>query len=201
MRISDWSSDVCSSDLKETVLFIRGKHSENPDGLATSWHGIDHVETPCMACQAATDRTGAHNASRVNLQRFRHIIFRESMLEVWHSAVERTATHPTRSEDEYDYPEELPQVQLNRFRSSRARDQLMDAKDDMLSAAMLHHFRDLALQHSLFEQLWSELRELPTKALRIRYVHPMDDHPAKALQIGRASSREGGGQSVKILVV
>jgi hypothetical protein len=197
------SRDQCD---KESLLFIRGcqrqsvttvvgEHSAATNGSSSSSSSSnsssnsqcrrhhDHIPQPCPVCRAASAAAHAHNPIGASLLRLRQLIFRETKMNLWLRAVERTATHPARADDEYDYPEELPQIQLNRFRCSRARDQLVEARARGESGPMLHHYRELAMQHSLFEQLWSELRELPTKALRISYVHPMDDHQARTFRV------------------
>jgi hypothetical protein len=81
----------------------------------------------------------------------------------------KTGSRPAKTEDEYDYPEDLPQVKLNRFRSFRAAES--GAEGDELMFA------------SMFCQLWRELRAQAAPKFKISYSHPMDDGQARAFKV------------------
>jgi len=71
-------------------------------------------------------------------------------------------------EDDYDYPEDLPQVVLNRPKAILAR-----AKSDPMSR----------LGASVFGQLFLELHFLNPRILRIAYTHPMDDGQQRSFKV------------------
>src|SRR3546814_16779978 len=61
MRISDWSSDVCSSDLREAISALRLFASSAPLMIVTPW------DDSCGDCsQASADRAGLGYAPRMN---------------------------------------------------------------------------------------------------------------------------------------
>src|SRR3546814_7548952 len=53
MRISDWSSDVCSSDLQATSYYIRVR-SRRASGVAEPWSIVYPFRTPVNAAQVTT---------------------------------------------------------------------------------------------------------------------------------------------------
>src|SRR3546814_17752298 len=44
MRISDWSSDVCSSDLHKDVEELRDEDEEDPAELEAGKHGLNYIK-------------------------------------------------------------------------------------------------------------------------------------------------------------
>ena len=88
-------------------------------------------------------------------------------------ALARSVGKASKAEDDYDYPDDLPQVRLNRFRAFRGREagEILDVSGDDL------------LQSSLFCQLWLELRKHPESAQRVCYTHPMDDGQSRAFKV------------------
>ena len=110
----------------------------------------------------------------------RHRIFADfKMIHFW-EVVNRSAARPVRTEDDYDYPEDLPQVKINRFKSFRAREasELMGIPgDDLLSS-------------SLFCQLWKELKHVTNEKLRMSYTHPMDDGQARTFKVGSRTDNQ-----------
>jgi hypothetical protein len=82
-----------------------------------------------------------------------------------HAALERildkTLTHPKKAEDDYDYPEDLPQLMVNRPKAAVAH-----LKSDF----------DTVVSQSLFGQAFDELHFLENKVLRmvkeaLSYIH------------------------------
>src|SRR3546814_20201032 len=60
MRISDWSSDVCSSDLHEDRHILAGRRDPGGDRRGTAVDrvhavGVDVVREPCRAADAGDD--------------------------------------------------------------------------------------------------------------------------------------------------
>ena len=82
--------------------------------------------------------------------------------------VDRTATAPKKAEDDYDYPEDLPQVLLNRPKAAAAR-----TKPDPESR----------LSYSLFGQAFDELHFMEPASLRLGYTHPMDDGQRRTFKV------------------
>ncbi|CAM9092811.1 unnamed protein product, partial [Ectocarpus fasciculatus] len=87
--------------------------------------------------------------------------------------ITRSSFRSAKTDDEYDYPDDLPQVKLNRFRSFRA----MEA-----SAALGVPGEDLYMS-TMFCQLWKELRAHSVEKLRMSYTHPMDDGQSRAFKV------------------
>ena len=79
----------------------------------------------------------------------------------------------SKTDDEYDYPEDLPLVKLNRFKSFRAVE--IAEQHDVCSEDFL--------QSSMFYQLWKELRQHSNEKLRISYTHPMDDGQSRTFKV------------------
>ncbi|KAG7396086.1 hypothetical protein PHYBOEH_002788 [Phytophthora boehmeriae] len=84
------------------------------------------------------------------------------------SLMEKTANSPKKSDDEYDYPEDLPQLQVNRLKAA---------------AAKCHQGTINSLFLSLFGQAFEELHFLPLKTLRMVYSHPMDDGQLRSFKV------------------
>ncbi|KAE9052126.1 hypothetical protein PR001_g805 [Phytophthora rubi] len=87
---------------------------------------------------------------------------------LWTALMERTANSPKRADDEYDYPEDLPQLQVNRLKAA---------------AAKCHEGTISSLFLSLFGQAFEELHFLPLKTLRMVYSHPMDDGQLRSFKV------------------
>ncbi|KAL3661370.1 hypothetical protein V7S43_013573 [Phytophthora oleae] len=87
---------------------------------------------------------------------------------LWTALMERTANSPKKADDEYDYPEDLPQLQVNRLKAA---------------AAKCHEGTVSSLFLSLFGQAFEELHFLPLKTLRMVYSHPMDDGQLRSFKV------------------
>src|SRR3546814_5463029 len=65
MRISDWSSDVCSSDLEAAAMAVTDQHGDEVDGFGDerARHGhhrfLDELLHPAQRTQCATGMDGA----------------------------------------------------------------------------------------------------------------------------------------------
>ena len=103
----------------------------------------------------------------------KHRIFPDIKADHFSSSLLRSAVRPTRTEDDYDYPDDLPTVSINRFKSFRAKEE-SEVKglsgEDFISASMLC-------------QVWSELKNVPIERLRRNYSHPMDDGQARTFKV------------------
>ena len=103
----------------------------------------------------------------------RHLIFTDIKLRQFWEILSHSMVRASKTDDDYDYPEDLPQVHLNRFKSFRAREaseqQKISGEDFIYS--------------SLFCQLWKELRQHPPEKLRISYTHPMDDGQSRTFKV------------------
>jgi hypothetical protein len=107
-------------------------------------------------------------------------VFTATKTTLVQSAVRRTVTATKKADDDYDYPEDLPQVLLNRPKAAAGRNR-----------------RDPAtrLRLSLFGQLCDELHFLDPAVLRLGYTHPMDDGQARAFKVkfeGEGADDYGG---------
>lgn len=107
------------------------------------------------------------------LHALRRLIFSPLKLTHFLEAVKKTATRPAKTEDDYDYPDNLPHVKINRIKAFRARE----------IADMLHLPGDDLMLATMFCQLWKELRPHNAEKLRISYTHPMDDGQSRTFKI------------------
>ncbi|KAF0720806.1 Aste57867_1 [Aphanomyces stellatus] len=103
--------------------------------------------------------------------------FKHSVLD---TLLEKTLTHPKKAEDDYDYPEDLPQVTVNRPK-----------------AAVAHFKKELetVVSQSIFGQAFDELHFLDNKVLRMVYSHPMDDGQLRTFKVkfeGEGADDYGG---------
>lgn len=83
-------------------------------------------------------------------------------------AVSITTTHAKKAEDEYDYPEDLPQLTVNRLKAAAGQESA-DA--------------DVRLRTSVFYQLFQELCVVDESLLRMGYTHPMDDGQQRTFKV------------------
>lgn len=91
----------------------------------------------------------------------------------FHEIIKKSTTRAAKTEDDYDYPDDLPHVKINRLKSFRARE---------ASELLLIPGEDLMLS-SMFCQLYRELRQYNDEKLRISYTHPMDDGQSRTFKI------------------
>lgn len=98
----------------------------------------------------------------------RRSIFLATKQQTFSQAVANTTTHAKKADDEYDYPEDLPQVTVNR-----------------LKAAAGHESPHVntRLRTSVFYQLYRELKSVDTSLLRMGYTHPMDDGQQRTFKV------------------
>ncbi|RYH27830.1 hypothetical protein EON65_13005 [archaeon] len=103
----------------------------------------------------------------------RRKIFNSLKLKHFFEVIKKSATRALKTDDDYDYPENLPHVKINRLKSFRARE---------AAELMQVHGEDLLLS-SMFCQLYKELRQHGDEKLRISYTHPMDDGQGRSFKI------------------
>ena len=108
-------------------------------------------------------------ACDVELSGLRNFIFLDTKLDYLEEQFSGSGERPCKTDDEYDYPEDLPQVKLNRYRSHRVLEYRAEGEEILFS--------------SMLGQLWREIRSQPQERLRIRYTHPMDDGQARAFKV------------------
>ncbi|TYZ60061.1 hypothetical protein PybrP1_005747 [[Pythium] brassicae (nom. inval.)] len=88
--------------------------------------------------------------------------------EFFTALMETTASSPKRADDDYDYPEDLPQMLLNRPKAATAK---------------CHPGSMKSLFLSLFGQSFEELHFLPLRTQRMVYSHPMDDGQLRSFKV------------------
>lgn len=108
-----------------------------------------------------------------SLPSIRQRVFTELKLTYFWDVLNKSTARVAKTDDDYDYPEDLPQVKINRLKSFRVRE-----ASELLSIPG----EDLYLS-SMFCQLWRELRQHSEDKLRISYTHPMDDGQSRAFKI------------------
>lgn len=104
----------------------------------------------------------------IAIAHIRGLLFYQTKLKVLHQVLQHTITKPKRAEDDYDYPEELPQISLNRHKASLALDRPATT---------------MRLSNSLIGQAFEELHFLSPTVLRISYSHPMDDGQERCFKV------------------
>lgn len=88
--------------------------------------------------------------------------------EFFTALMEKTANSPKKADDDYDYPEDVPQVMVNRPKAATAK---------------CHPGTTKSLFLSLFGQAFEELHFLPLRTLRMVYSHPMDDGQLRSFKV------------------
>lgn len=111
--------------------------------------------------------------STAPLLRVRQRIFSDLKLTYFWDIVHKSTARTSKTDDDYDYPEDLPQIKINRLKSFRAKE----------ASQLLHIPGEDLILSSIFCQLWKELRAHPSEKLRISYSHPMDDGQSRTFKI------------------
>jgi hypothetical protein len=107
------------------------------------------------------------------LHSIRRLVFNQTKICHFLEVLKKTSTRPAKTEDDYDYPENLPHVKINRLKAFRARE----------ASELMHIPGNDLLAYSMFCQLWFELRQYNSERLRISYTHPMDDGQSRTFKI------------------
>jgi hypothetical protein len=131
-------------------------------GLAVNAHPSSFDE-PCAAYSR-----GVGFGLAPLLCALRSSVFVSTKKRAIHLAVKRTVTHAKKAEDDYDYPEDLPQVLLNRPKAA---------------AAQSRRDPETRLSMSIFGQLFDELHFMEPALLRMGYTHPMDDGQERTFKV------------------
>jgi hypothetical protein len=95
-------------------------------------------------------------------------VFTATKERVLRAVIDRTTTSTKKADDDYDYPDDLPQVTVNRPKAIAAR---------------VRRDPEARLAMSLFGQLFSELHFLSLSQLRMGYSHPMDDGQQRTFKV------------------
>jgi hypothetical protein len=107
------------------------------------------------------------------LHSIRYLVFRSIKFLHFHEIMKRTSTKPSKTEDDYDYPENLSHVKINRLKALRAKE----------GAELLGLNGGDIMLNTMFCQLWKELKNNSLEKLRISYTHPMDDGQSRSFKI------------------
>lgn len=121
----------------------------------------------------AVRETAAQELREGPFHAIRRRVFVALKLAHFWEVVRRTTTRPAKTDDDYDYPEDLPHVKINRLKSFRARE---------ASELLKIPGEDLILS-SMFCQMWRELQQHTSEKLRISYTHPMDDGQSRTFKV------------------
>ncbi|TMW56846.1 hypothetical protein Poli38472_006856 [Pythium oligandrum] len=95
-------------------------------------------------------------------------IFTSIKNEFFTVLMEKTANAPKKADDDYDYPDDLPQMQINRPKAATAK---------------CHPGTTKSLLLSMFGQAFEALHFLPLSTLRMVYSHPMDDGQLRSFKV------------------
>ena len=147
-------------------------HSAFDASISTATNGGSRLQWPYLS--PSWQPLSVDKSSSLGLlHEARGRIFLSLKAEHFIDSLARSATRPSKTEDDYDYPEDLPQIKINRIRSFRARE----------AAELLGVSGEDLMQSSMFYQMWKELRAQTPEQQRIQYTHPMDDGQARAFKI------------------
>ena len=111
---------------------------------------------PVMAFEPFTNSSGA------NFSALKHLVFTRVKHQLWKLAVEETTEVTSLPPDEYERPDEMPEVKLNRLEATAAKE---------LKESLQFNER---LEKSLFGQLLTRIGEWDVKSLRKSYVQVGD---------------------------
>lgn len=103
-----------------------------------------------------------------NLAAARGAIFLHTKRQVIATVLDRTATRAKKADDDYDYPEDLHVLMLNRPRAAAVR---------------ARPFPTQRVPRSLIGQAFDELHFAEPSLLRLGYQHPMDDGQQRAFKV------------------
>lgn len=95
-------------------------------------------------------------------------IFTSIKNELFTLLMEKTANAPKKADDDYDYPDDLPQLLINRPKAATAK---------------CHPGSLKSLFLSIFGQAFDQLHFLPVKMIRMVYSHPMDDGQLRCFKV------------------
>ena len=153
-------------ELPPLVATFKVSQSFDEQRLPSTYEGTK----PFFIWQRDFDRKGKFSQS---IPAIRHLVFLESKQSFFAEQLLRSGGKAAKTDDEYDYPEDLPQVKLNRFKSFRAFE----------SSEKSGEGTEQLVFASLFGQLWRELRAHPVNSYSINYTHPMDDGQSRAFKV------------------
>ncbi|CAM9398055.1 unnamed protein product, partial [Phaeothamnion confervicola] len=162
---------VFNHDVVRLLPFLNP--ADGPAAAATSAH-VGDPRCGDGAAAAVDHRATAGPVASLGaeLAVLRGSIFMCTKQKLLRAATAATATAAKKPEDEYDYPEDFPQVTLNRPRAAAA----------AAAAAAVTSAR-----HSMFGQLQRELGARGAAAvpvrLRLNYTHPMDDGQERTFKV------------------
>jgi len=133
---------------------------------------VDARYSSALPAAAAGATASAGSWRRGGLARLlcdmRGSVFLHTKKRVFAVVLDRTVTRAKKAEDDYDYPEDLPQVSLNRPKAAAASERADPA---------------VRLSYSLFGQAFDELHFMGATALRMAYTHPMDDGQERTFKV------------------
>ena len=129
------------------------------------------------------------------------LVFMRTKLDLWHAALRETTTYTSVPGDEYEKPDEMREIVINRLGSKHYLSSLPMASesrggDGGLTAA-LRHYRQLpeALKTSVFGQLLESLKGMDDGSLRRAYVYMLDAGQARGFFVkltGEGADDNGG---------
>ncbi len=167
-----FASDIATStdDFSPMVLSLRTKEASASAPLSAPEIAEKYPFIHLSWAPPATHLDVMHVGP---LHAIRRRIFTQLKLAHFWEVVTKSATRPSKTEDDYDYPEDLPHVRINRLKSFRARE----------ASELLRIPGEDLLLSSMFCQLYRELRQNSSTKLRISYTHPMDDGQSRTFKI------------------
>lgn len=118
-----------------------------------TWHYFSH-KSSLLPCHLASKCRGS--------------IFTSIKNELFSLLMEKTANAPKKADDDYDYPDDLPQLLINRPKAATAK---------------CHPGSLKSLFLSIFGQAFDQLHFLPVKMIRMVYSHPMDDGQLRSFKV------------------
>lgn len=141
------------------------------------------------------------NSNDLSCQLFsqsRRLLFTYIKDKMMESLLARTALSPNRTEDDLDFPDDIPQITINRPRAAAARASYMNylhrrSKEPAAKATIF--VKPRWLFDSLFGQAFEAIHYLSFDQLRTVYNHPMDDGQIRSFKVnfdGEGADDYGG---------
>ena len=116
----------------------------------------------------------------------RNYIFAFTKKNIFNQYIRYTTAQAKKAEDDYDYPDDLPLVVLNRRKAlvdPMAAPEVPQKAYSLILSSFTFVFVQLRLSSSVFGQLFDELHFLEAPLLRMGYMHPMDDGQERTFKV------------------
>ena len=159
---SSFSSSLSLSSSSNRTFLDIDEHSFTWPLISLSWDDHDNIQKILL-----------EEVKSGPLHAIRRCIFTPLKITHFWEVIRKTTSLSAKTEDDYDYPDDLPHIKVNRLKSFRAKE----------ASELLKVPGEDLMFNSMFCQLWRELRQHNDEKLRISYTHPMDDGQSRTFKV------------------